>query len=358
MWSKNKLTEQLKIAYPIIQGPMSGSSPPALVSAVSNAGGLGCLGAAQMTPEQLRTAISEIRAQTNKPFAVNLFAPENVTMPSSEMISRANEALNPFRRELGIAESPEFKPVQLSFAEQLAVVLEEQVPIFSFTFGILPAHIIQELKNNHIMVLGTATTMQEAKLLETSGVDFIIAQGSEAGGHRGSAPKTQIENALIGNMALIPQIAEQVNTPIIAAGGIMNGRGIVAALALGAMGVQMGTAFLTCPESGINNKYREALLNSNDESTCITHAYTGRYARGIQNQFITNMKAHQNDVLSYPLQRALARDIMLAAAKQGKPELMILLSGQAASLCRSVPASTLLSELIKEVDAIIDKFHN
>lgn len=356
MWTKNKLVERLKITYPIIQGPMSGASPPSLVSAVSNAGGLGCLGAAQMTPEQIRKAIIETRRQTEKPFAVNLFVPEEITMPSNELIGRANKALDPFRRKLGIAESPEFKPVQLSFMQQLAVVLEEKVPIFSFTFGILSADIIQKLQSHHITVMGTATTCRQAILLEQSGVDFIIAQGSEAGGHRGSAPETQIDSSLIGGMALIPQIIDQVKVPVIAAGGIMDGRGIVAALALGASAVQMGTAFMTCTESGINAKHREALLKSCDESTCITRAFTGRYARTIKNQIIMTMAEQQNDILPYPLQRALTRDIAVAAAQQGKSEFMMMLSGQAAKLCRSVSVKTFFSELITEVDEVIQKF--
>lgn len=353
---KNKLLNLLKIDYPIIQGPMAGSSPPALVAAVCNAGGLGSLGAALMPPDQIRTAIKEIRELTSKPFAVNLFAPEKIPTPSNESIARANKVLDPFRRQLGIPESPEFKPPQISFNEQLTVLLEEKIPIFSFTFGILSADIIQKIKKHNIIVIGTATTTKEAKLLEKSGVDVVVAQGSEAGGHRGSDPQTSIEGALIGGMALVPQIVDQIKIPVIASGGIMNGRGVVAALALGASAAQMGTAFLACPESGIHPQWRQKLLNSTDESTRITSAFTGRYARGIKNTFISEMINHRDDILPYPLQRALIRDIILAASKQNNPELMTLWSGQAASLCRSKPAAILMSELVEEMNQIINNF--
>jgi len=351
---KNKLIEHLKISYPIIQGPMSGASPPALVAAVSNAGGLGSLGAAQMTPAQMRNAIKEIRALTEKPFAVNLFVPDEIVPIAEERLNHANKVLNPLRCMLGIPESPEFTSPSLSFTEQLEVIFEEKIPIFSFTFGIMPPDIIHKLKNNNTIVMGTATTCQEAKRLESAGVDFVIAQGSESGGHRGSAADTPIENALIGSMALIPQIVDQVKIPVIAAGGIMDGRGIVAALALGASAVQMGTAFLTCPEAGIHAKYREALLNANDESTCITRAFTGRYARGIKNYFITAMIKHQADILPHPLQRTLTRDIVAAAKQQNNPEFMMLWSGQAASLCRTKSASVLVAELMVEVKKILN----
>lgn len=353
---KDKLLEQLKINHPIIQGPMAGSSPPALVAAVSNAGGLGSLGAGLMTPDQIRSAIKEIRALTQKPFAVNLFAPEEIDMPSEEMIACANRILDPFRRKLGLPESPEFKPIFLSFHEQLAILLEEKIPIFSFTFGILSPEIIQKIKNHNIFVMGTATTTREAKLLEKSGVDAVIAQGSEAGGHRGTDPQTSIETALIGNMALIPQITDQIKIPVIASGGIMDGRGIAAALMLGASAAQMGTAFLTCPETSIHQKWREALLSSTDESTCLTKVLTGRYVRGIKNNLIIEMSKHLDAILPYPLQRALTRDIVSAATKQDNPEFMTLWSGQAASLCQSKPAAMLIAEWVAEIHKLTNKF--
>jgi nitronate monooxygenase len=356
MWSKNKLTEILKIAYPIIQGPMSGASTPALVAAVSNAGGLGSLGAAQMSPDQIRNSIVEIRSLTKNPFAVNLFVPENNNKPSKEMINHANKILNSFRKKLDIELSPDLKPLPFTFNEQLNVILEEKVPIFSFTFGIMSAEIIKQVKDKKIIVIGTATTTREAKLLEQTGVDIIVAQGSEAGGHRGSAADTQIEGALIGGMALIPQIVDHVNIPVMASGGIMDGRGIAAALVLGASAVQMGTAFLTCRESGIHQQYREKLLASTDESTRLTRSFTGRYVRGINNQFIEEMKTHQESILPHPWQRFLTRDIVSAATQQKNTEFMPMWSGQAASLCREISASDLISKLIEEVNKVIKNF--
>lgn len=314
MWPHTKVSETLGIKYPILQAGMAGGvTTPQLVAAVSNAGGLGTLGAAYMSPEQILTAIREIRRLTTHPFAVNLFIPTEPIV-STETIEQMNQRLQPYRTELGIDSPPRIVQYAESFAEQIQVILDEKVPIFSFTFGIPDSRTMQELKANETLVIGTATTFREALMLEQSGADMIVAQGSEAGGHRGTFA-VAFEEALVGTMALIPQIVDRVNVPVIASGGIMDGRGIMASLALGASGVQMGTAFLTCTESGAHPAYKEAVLNSTEESTQITRAFSGRPARGIRNRFMADMQNVRQEIPAYPIQNVLTRDIRQEAAK-------------------------------------------
>jgi nitronate monooxygenase len=278
------MLKTLNLTYPIIQAGMAGgATTPNLVASVSNTGALGTLGAGYMSPNQIRTAIHLIREQTTNPFAVNLFIPEPAQeLPDQKQINHMNQILNTYRKQLNIPESPHVTEFSESFEEQLVAVIEEKVPILSFTFGIPSPSVIQELKRHHIILIGTATTVGEAITLEQQGIDMIVAQGSEAGGHRGSFIKDHTQS-MIGTMALVPQIVDRVSLPVIAAGGIMDGRGMAAALALGASGVQMGTAFLTCEESGAHPSYKEALLNSGDDQTAITLAFSGKAARGLNN---------------------------------------------------------------------------
>jgi nitronate monooxygenase len=308
-----------------------------------------------MIPAQLRDVIREIKTLTDKPFNINLFVPELSDTCTTEEIKKFNSLYDKYRRKLNIPESPAITLTAApNFSEQLTVIIEEKVPVFSFTFGVLPQNIIQQLKKQNIISIGTATTVREAIQLEQSGVDMIVAQGSEAGGHRGSAHDTNIDNALIGSMALIPQVADHVNVPVIASGGIMDSRGIAAALMLGASAAQMGTAFLTCPESSINSLHRTALLNSTDESTRLTKAFTGKTARSIQNKLLLEM-AQQKPTLPFHTHRAALRDIQQAAIQQNNSELISLWSGQAASLCRSKPAAKLIKELVSEIEKLLAK---
>src|SRR3990167_1161569 len=236
----SKISSILKIKYPIIQAPMALYDSPSLTAAVSNQGGLGSFHAGIFTPQQIHEKIKEIRNLTANPFAINLFAPTTPNIYSEEEIQNAVKSLNYFRQKLGLKnlEKIEIKS-PAPFEEKLAVILNEKPPVFSFTFGVLPIATIQQVKSHGILVIGTATTVREAQLLEKNGVDMIVAQGYEAGGHRGTELKmTTLADALIGTMALVPQIVDAVKIPVIASGGIMDGRGIVAALALGAAGVQ------------------------------------------------------------------------------------------------------------------------
>lgn len=356
MWSSNPIATRLQIKWPIIQAPMAGgATTPALVAAVSETGGLGSLGAAYMSPESIREAIRSIREQTDKPFSVNLFIPESFDLNEPIAADVAAE-MNAIREELGIPSDPKVSRYTEPFEEQMAVVLEERVPVFSFTFGLLDQRWLAELKQQGTTVIGTATTTREAIALEASGVDMIAAQGSEAGGHRGSFLPDSPSN-LIGTMALVPQIVDRVSIPVIAAGGIMDGRGIAAALALGAEAAQLGTAFLTCTESGAHVLHKRAIQEIQDEQLVLTRAFSGKWARGIQNDFMTRLLPYDHELPSYPIQNALTKDIRAAAAKNQRGEYMSMWAGQAASLSREMSASELLLQLVAETERVIRRFH-
>jgi nitronate monooxygenase len=283
-----KFASSLGLEHAIILAPMAGGiSTPALVAAVSNAGGLGSMGAGYLTPEQITESIAQIRALTTRPFAVNLFAggPDGT---GARDVARMLELMTPHHTRLGLP-APATPDASLpSFKKQVEVVLEAKVPVFSFTFGIPAPEIVAKMKACGIKLMGTATTVAEARALHAAGVDAIAAQGSEAGAHRGTF-LASCEDSLIGTLALVPQIVDAVPLPVIASGGIMDGRGIVAAAALGASGVQMGTAFLACPESGASEAYKAAVLAARDDATLLTRAFSGRMARGIANSFAVDM---------------------------------------------------------------------
>jgi len=348
MWKQSQLSKTLGIEFPIIQAPMAGgATTPELIAAVSNAGGLGSLGAGYLPPQILQQTIREIRAKTAKPFAVNLFIPEKYHTDLTQQ-QKICDRINKIAGELNVNAEPLNPPFAPDFDAQMEVIIQEKVPVFSFTFGIPSINWLKALKVKQIITLGTATSLVEAKELQTNGIDFIVAQSVEAGGHRGSF----IEDALLGNRALIPHLVSQIRTPIIAAGGIMNARGILAALLLGADSVQMGTAFLTCPESGIHPAYKKILLIQNEDRTVLTKAFSGKWARGINNKFIREMG---NEVLDYPVQNALTGSMRKLAAKHDATDFMALWSGQAAFLSRGISAHELIKELSSEVEYLIRK---
>jgi nitronate monooxygenase len=350
-WPSTELTERFGLRFPIVQAPMAGATSPALVAAVSNAGGLGSLGGALMAPDDLRQAIRDIRRLTDRPFNVNLFAWSDPTEPDPAIVEAVEAALAPYRDRLGVAADATLAlpPSPRALLErQLAVVCEETVPVFSFTFGIPP---LDDVRRTGAVIAGTATTVAEAVVLEEAGVDVIVAQGAEAGGHRGSflAPFSE---SMIGGLALIPQIVDRVRVPVVASGGIMDGRGIAAALALGAQGVQMGTAFLGCPESTAHPLHRAALRQSADIDTCVTAVFSGRPARARRTQLIVDLETRLPVALDFPLQYGRTGPIHYAAAGKGDGELMFLLAGQAAGLTRSLGAAELVEALARETEAV------
>jgi nitronate monooxygenase len=348
MWPDRRLLERLDIAHPIIQAPMAGASTPELVAAVSNAGGLGSLGAAMMQPDAIRAAIREIRRQTQRPFAVNLFT-YPVPAPEAEKIARMKERIAGYAKALGgdPTKLPAMPPLP-DMAKQMAVVQEEAPPVFSFTFGMPARDAVAALRGKGCYVIGTATTVAEAKALVALGVDAVVAQGSEAGGHRGTFLGT-VEDSLIGTMALVPMIADAIDLPVIAAGGIMDGRGIAAAVMLGAAGAALGTAFLACPENSVVSPvYRETLLGGAGAPTSVTRAYTGRHARFIKNRFVAEMAAAAGDIPSYPHQIPLTAPLRALGGELKKPEILPMLAGQAYPMIRAMPAGELVQTLVRE----------
>lgn len=355
MWPNNRLAKLLDVRYPVIQAGMAGGlTPPDLVAAVSEAGGLGTLGAGYMAPEDIRAAIHAIREQTSRPFAVNLFIPEDVDVDEGK-IARMNERLKPYREALHIDHPAEVKRSGPPFDEQFAVLIEEQVPVFSSTFGVPSKAVVEILKERGALVVGTATHVGEAIELEESGVDAIVGQGSEAGGHRGTFDGA-FDSSLIGTMALIPQLVDHVRVPVIASGGIMDGRGAAAALALGAQGVQMGTAFLTCEESGTPAAHRDAILDSADVSTVVTRAFSGKPARGIHNRFIYEMEPYEEELPDYPIHNSLTKGIRAAAKEQNRADYMSLWAGQASPMARRQSAGELVRAVVDGVTDIAGQF--
>lgn len=354
MWGENRLTRMLGIRYPVIQAGMAGGAAmPELVAAVSEAGGLGTLGAGYLSPEGIREAIREIRSRTDRPFAVNLLVTQEPS-PSAEELQRGRELLAPVQREMGLepGEPARYAP---SFAAQMEVLVEEKIPVFSFTFAIPEQKWLNRLKDEGTILIGTATTVREGELLEAAGVDLVTAQGAEAGGHRGTFAGTY-EQGMVGTMALVPQLAEGIGLPVIAAGGIMDGRGLAAALALGAEGVQMGTAFLTCTESGAHEVHQAQILEGTEDSTVVTRAFSGKPARGIRNRFIDQLAGREGEIPPYPVQNALTREIRQAAARRKDPERMSLWAGQGLRLSRRQGAGELVHQVVTEAEAVWKRF--
>ncbi|MDF2721777.1 MAG: nitronate monooxygenase [Paenibacillus sp.] len=350
-----ELTRKLGIAFPILQAPMAGGpTTPELVAAVSNAGGMGNLGAGYLSPDQIRSAVTDIRQRTDRPFGVNLFIPDQAG-ESDAATSDMNDYLDRFRTKFGIATHPSIVKVAESFEEQAAVLLELNVPVFSFTFGIPPLDLIEAMRQRGTFVIGTATTVEEGIRLEKAGVDAIVAQGSEAGGHRGTFVH-QAADSLIGTMALVPQMVDQASVPVIASGGIMDGRGLVASLALGASAVQMGTVFLASPESGAHAAYKQQIMASNEDMTEVTQVYSGKAARGIRTAFMNEMRGYSGPIPAYPIQNAMTRDIRQAAAKANDPEYMSLWAGQGLRLAKNVAAAEVVKQTVDQAQAIMKAF--
>lgn len=344
---------------PVIQAPLAGGGDtPALVAAVCNAGALGFIGAAYLSPAQIREAGRAVRDRTDRPFGVNLFAPIEVAAPPSDL-RPALRRVAPYFAEVGLpaASLPTALPAGGTddFEDQLAAALDIGATYFSFTFGVLPEAALRAIKGKNMFLIGTATTVEEAIALESAGVDAVVAQGSEAGGHRGTF-LSDFNAGSIGTMSLVPQVVDAVRIPVIASGGIMDGRGMVAALALGAAAVQMGTAFLTCDESGASEAYRSAILSAREDQTRVTRAFSGRPARGIVNRFMTEVETEssQGEILPFPLQNRLTRPLRSAAAQQGRAEFLSLWAGQGVRLARRQSTAELIARLKGEMESARD----
>jgi nitronate monooxygenase len=346
--TQSDFLSDLGIQHPIIQAPMAGGpSTPELVAAVCNAGALGSLGSAYSTPEQIAADIKKVRALTDKPFNVNLFAggyaPESPVdaAPMLALLAEIHEALQ--------LPPPRLPPWPVNpFEKQLQAVLDARAAVFSFTLGIPEPHAITRLKAAGIAFFGTATTVEEGKMLQASGVTAIVAQGAEAGSHRGTFAGP-FESAMVPTLELVQSLRAAVSRPVIASGGMMDGRDIAQAIARGATAAQLGTAFLTCPEAGTPEAYKRAILTARTDSTVITRAFSGRPARGLMNTFITKLKGQEKIILPFPLQNALTRPMRTAAAQLGEPGYLSLFVGQGVTRARAMPAAELVQRLVAEM---------
>ena len=355
-WRQTAVTELLGIEYPIIQGPFGrGGSTALLASAVSNAGGLGSFGANDLTPESVFNTAAEIRAHTDRPFGMNLWVstydPGGETL-NEETYGRVLGSLEPYYEELGVPLPKIPSGKAADFDEQVAALIEAKPAVFSFVFGIPSPQILQSCRKRGIVTVGGASTVDEAAAIEAAGVDMVVASGFEAGGHRPSFLRPA-EDSLVGTFALVPQVADKVRIPVIAAGGIADGRGIVAALTLGAEAVQIGTAFLACDESGAHLLHRQALFQNEAKYTELSRAYTGRLARGIRRPFAARMQEADVPFAQYPAHSWIIAPLRAAALAQGRADLVALWAGQAAPLLRYHKAGELFAALVGETDALL-----
>ena len=320
------------LPIPIIQAPMAGAGFDAMAVAVSRAGGLGSLPVAAVAPADMAAAVGAVRSRTDAPFAVNLqMAP--ATLPEPGVVDAALARLAPWYAELGEALPAAPNQFAPDFEVQLAALTRAAPPVASFTFGVLAKGRVDALHAAGTLVIGTAKTVAEARAWAEAGADGICAQGFEAGGHHGNF-LADIEASSVGTLALVATVLAAVDLPVIAAGGIMDGRGVAAALALGASAVQMGTAFLLAEEATNGPVWQAAIREAPQEATRLTRAFSGRHARGIENRFMREMRVVEGEVPAYPVQNRLTQPMRAAAAKAGNPEMMSLWAGQAVSLAR------------------------
>ncbi|WEF31972.1 NAD(P)H-dependent flavin oxidoreductase [Pseudoduganella chitinolytica] len=335
-------------SHPIIQGPMAGGcNTPALVAAVSNAGALGALAGSLLAPEKLRHQVNDIRSLTDKPFLVNLFV-QPLPHPTKEEVAHAVELLRPVWSSLGWPDlALPFRWCE-DFGAQLDMLISLKPAAASFTFDILAPQQVQRLHAAGILVIGTATRVDEAVAWQAAGADAVIASGIESGGHRGTFIGDQ-RDATLGAVELLQAVVAAVRIPVISAGNIMTGADIRARLALGATAVQMGTAFLVTDESGIHPAYKHRLQHAGNAPTRLTRAFSGRYARGLENRFMQQMADVEDQVPPYPVQNALTGPIRFEAAKRGDSELMSLWCGTGVGRARRMSAARLVETLVMEM---------
>lgn len=334
----NALMQRLGLSKPVVLAPMAGGiSTPQLVAAVSEIGGLGSLGAAYLTPDQIHAEARAVREQTQKPFAINLFAPQEVPQITTQQQAEAIAELAPPHAELGLAPPTLPQKVQEDFAAQFQAVLNAHPAVFSFAFGRIHKDLLDELRQRQILSIGTATSVQEAQILAADGVDAVVVQGGAAGGHRGG----WIQDDLADTLTLVREAVQAVQIPVIAAGGLMTRADVRAALGAGASLAQCGTVFLRANEAGTSAPYRKALAQAGAGDTTLTRSFSGRVARGLKN----TVTAQVQRPLPYPLQNALTRPMRAAAAMQQRLEFLSLWAGEGVGQGREGPAAEILAGL-------------
>ena len=340
-----RLQQLLGIELPIIQAPMAGVQGSALAIAVSNAGGLGSLPCAMLGPDAMRKELAAIRAQTSRPFNVNFFC-HAPPVPDAARESAWRDALAGYYAEFGIEpQPPAAGPARLPFNAEAAEALAEfKPPVVSFHFGLPPPELLERVRGWGAKILGSATTLEEALWLERRGVDAIIAQGLEAGGHRGMFLSEDVSTQ-VGTFALVPVIAAAVKVPVIAAGGIADAAGVRAAMQLGAAGVQVGTAYLLCPEATTSRAHRAALASEAARVTAVTNVFTGRPARSIVNRIVREQGPISPAAPRFPLAATAMAPLRAAAESRGTGDFSPLWAGQNTSGCREAPAAVITREL-------------
>jgi nitronate monooxygenase len=351
MWPKSRLTELLRIEHPIILAPMAGIGTGPLAAAVCAGGGLGSIGCALQDPETAATAIRHLQELTDKPINVNFFCHR----PPRDDIGRARawqRRLVPYYAELGVTDDERPASGIAPFGDAMCTVVEETRPqVVSFHFGLPNDALVERIKAVGCRVMSSATTVEEALWLEARGADLVIAQGCEAGGHRATFLGADLIGAAVrqpGTLALIPQVVDALHVPVVAAGGIADGRGIAAVLALGAAGAQIGTAYLLCPEASTSQMHRDALRCVSADSTVLTNVFTGRPARVIGNRLPTEVGPLLDEVPDFPLAGAALGPLKAAAEARNANDFTPLWCGQAAALGRALPAKTLTAKLARE----------
>ena len=357
------LCDLLGMEYPIVQSGMGGVAGPELVAAVSNAGGLGIIGGAHLAPDELRRRIRRVRELTSRPFGVNLlmhsqmYPPADVARIGDDVVGRIQSTLDRFRARLGIPpQRARPEPLPDIVGPAFEVILDERVAVFSIGLGCPPAEMVRRCHAQGMRVIAMIATVDDARRVAASGVDAIVVQGGEAGGHRSSWVKpASADRAVIGTLALVPQVVDAVPLPVIAAGGISDGRGVAAALALGATGALIGTRFVATSESTAAPFYKRALVAAGADDTTITDAYTGIYARVLRSVFIEEYEASGAPVLPAYVQSRAARDVFAAALAREDADHYPMWAGQGVGMIRDLPgADAVLQSLVRETLAVLD----
>ena len=354
MWKDTKLTDLLNIDLPIVQGPFGGRiSSIALTTAVSNAGALGSYGCQPFYAHEIIEISNDIRKETSKPFNLNLWVndvdPETTNFNEQSLVDII-KIFQPYFDEVG-AEPPTYPlPESPTFENQIEAIFEVKPAVFSFVFGIPSEDILEKCRQLNIKTIGAATTLDEAIAIENAGIDAVVATGIDAGGHRVSF-LDKPENSLVGTFSLIPQVADHVKIPIIAAGGIVDARGVKAAFTLGADAVQIGTAFLATEESGTSNIHRKKLFSTDARYTTLTKLFTGRLSRGLRNRLTEELKDYQNSVAPYALQGKIVGKLgAYPANTESNPDFKSFWASQAAPLLKYHHVNEVIENIVNEMD--------
>lgn len=361
MWQNNDLAKLLGTQFPLIQAPMAGANDAKMAAAVSAAGGLGSLPCAMLDLATMRTQVEQIRAQTDQPFNLNFFCHTPAQAQNRKGQSGHDQAwreyLAPYYQELGLDPNASAANVNRApFDEAMCELVEALKPaVVSFHFGLPSSALVARVKAAGSVVLSSATTVAEAIWLEQNGCDAIIVQGLEAGGHRGMFLTDDIYSQ-VGTMALLPQVADAVSLPLIAAGGIADERGIVAALALGASGVQLGSAYLRTTESKISALHREALANSAGRASALTNVFSGKPARGLMTRIMSEVGPMSDKVPVFPTAGGALAPLKAKAEAQGRSDFTSLWSGQAGALAKALGAGELTQELAQNTQKYLANF--